>query len=108
MHRIYYQIGPNGLFVPGDIKRSKHLQQNESGVNLGNFLKFYKGAFTNDVSTQGGRGVSEMLTKPDMGGGGVRPMMTSAKKDILLQLQQIHKQEYLTFELLDLNLFCPT
>ena len=49
-----------------------------------------------------------MLTKPDMGGGGVRPMMMSAKKDILLQLQQIHKQEYLTFELLDLNLFCPT
>ena len=41
MHRIYYQIVPNGLFVPGDIKRSKHLQQNESGVNLGNFLKFY-------------------------------------------------------------------
>ena len=28
----------------------------------------YTGAFTNDVSTQRGEGVSEMLTKPDMGG----------------------------------------
>ena len=48
---------------------------------------------------KGGGGVSEMLTKPDMGGGGVWPMMTSAKKDILLQSQQMHKQEYSTFEL---------
>ena len=45
-----------------------------------------------------GRGVSEMLTKPD-GGGGIWPMMTSAKKYILLQSQQMHKQEYSTFEL---------
>ena len=28
----------------------------------------------------GGGAVSEMLTKPDMGGGGIRPMMMSAKK----------------------------
>ena len=55
------------------------------------------GAFTNDVSTQRGEGVSEMLTKPDMGEG-VWPMMASAKKDILLQSQQIQKQEYPTFE----------
>ena len=34
------------------------------------------------TSSPKGEGVSEMLTKPDMGGGGVRPMMTSAKKDI--------------------------
>ena len=47
---------------------------------------------------KGGRGVSEMLTKPDIGGGEVWPMMTSAKKDILLQSQQIQKQEYPTFE----------
>ena len=44
--------------------------------------------------TSGGRGVSEILTKPDMGEGG----LTNDKKDILLQLQQIHKQEYPTFE----------
>ena len=44
---------------------------------------------------KGGGGVSEMLTKPDMGGGGVWPMMMSAKKDILLQS---HKQDYSTFE----------
>ena len=45
-----------------------------------------------------GRGVNEMLTFSDMGGGGVWPMMTSAKKEIFLQLQQMHKQEHSTFE----------
>ena len=46
---------------------------------------------------KGGGGVSEMLTKPDMGEGRVSPMMTSAKKDILLKLPQMHN-EYSTFE----------
>ena len=44
-----------------------------------------------------GEGVNEMLTFSDMGGGGVWPMMMSAKK-VLLQLQQMHKQEHSTFE----------
>ena len=39
-----------------------------------------------------------MLTFSDMGGRGVGPMMTSAKKEIFLQLQQMHKQEHSTFE----------
>ena len=47
---------------------------------------------------KGGGGVNEMLTFSDMGGGGVWPMMTSAKKEIFLQLQQMHKQEHSTFE----------
>ena len=38
-----------------------------------------------------------MLTFSDMGGRGVGPMMMSAKK-VLLQLQQMHKQEHSTFE----------
>ena len=47
---------------------------------------------------RGEGGVNEMLTFSDMGGRGVWPMMMSAKKEIFLQLQQMHKQEHSTFE----------
>ena len=56
-----------------------------------------KGQFTYDVSTLGGGGLVKCWQNLTWGRG-IWPMMTSAKKDILLQLQQMHKQEYSTFE----------
>ena len=55
-----------------------------------------KGPFTYDVSALGGEGgLVKCWQNLTWGGGGVWPMMMSAKKDILLQL---HKQDYSTFE----------
>ena len=47
---------------------------------------------------KGGGRVSEMLTKPDMGGGGGLTNDDVSKKGHFAAIKQIQKQEYPTFE----------